>query len=198
MIAHECSVETDAQDGWFDANWLTFASQLALSVQEPSSFAVVTSLFWEAHDRPANCCSVFRTTAKSAMANDPREEITMFPQLVNLSAKMQESKRSLELLPCSETFKASKPLKTLFLNPPSFEKFDGVRAAAGPPHVKSNRTGTLSGLPIPPACLKGHVWSTLRLTTSRGGRSSLSLRITSSLCSSQALWAGMAIRGWPN
>jgi ABC-type transporter Mla maintaining outer membrane lipid asymmetry ATPase subunit MlaF len=37
-----------------------------------------------------------------------------------------------------------------------------VRAAAGLPHAKSNRTGTLSGSPIPPGCLKGRVWSTLR------------------------------------
>ena len=66
------------------------------------------------------------------MANDPREEIMMNPQLVDLSANIQEPQRSLKLLPCSETFKASKPLKTLFLNPPSFEKFDGGASSRWP------------------------------------------------------------------
>jgi hypothetical protein len=33
--------------GRFDANWLTFASHLALSVQEPSSLSVVALLFWK-------------------------------------------------------------------------------------------------------------------------------------------------------
>jgi hopanoid biosynthesis associated radical SAM protein HpnJ len=56
----------------------------------------------------------------------------MDPQLVNLSAKIQEPERSLEPLSLSETAKASKPLKTLFLNPPSFEKFDGGASSRWP------------------------------------------------------------------
>jgi hypothetical protein len=31
----------------FDANWLTFASHLALSVEEPSSWTVVALPFWK-------------------------------------------------------------------------------------------------------------------------------------------------------
>jgi hopanoid biosynthesis associated radical SAM protein HpnJ len=66
------------------------------------------------------------------MANDSREEIMMYPQLVDLAAKIQEPQRSLEPLPLSETLKAGKPLKTLFLNPPSFEKFDGGASSRWP------------------------------------------------------------------
>jgi hopanoid biosynthesis associated radical SAM protein HpnJ len=56
----------------------------------------------------------------------------MYPQLVNLSAKLQEPQHSLDLLPLSEIAKAGKPLKTLFLNPPSFEKFDGGASSRWP------------------------------------------------------------------
>jgi hypothetical protein len=31
----------------FDANWLTFASHLALSVEKPNSWTVVALLFWK-------------------------------------------------------------------------------------------------------------------------------------------------------
>ena len=58
-----------------------------------------------------------------------------YPQLVDLSAKTQEPQRSLEPLPLSEIVKAGKPLKplkTLFLNPPSFEKFDGGASSRWP------------------------------------------------------------------
>jgi hopanoid biosynthesis associated radical SAM protein HpnJ len=66
------------------------------------------------------------------MASHPREEIMMYPQLVDFSAKMPDSKRNLEPMSCSETLKAGKPLKTLFLNPPSFEKFDGGASSRWP------------------------------------------------------------------
>jgi len=66
------------------------------------------------------------------MASELREEIMMHPQLVNHWAKIQEPQRSLEPLSLSETAKASKPLKTLFLNPPSFEKFDGGASSRWP------------------------------------------------------------------
>jgi hopanoid biosynthesis associated radical SAM protein HpnJ len=56
----------------------------------------------------------------------------MYPQLVDPSAKLQETQRSLELRPLSEIAKAGKPLKTLFLNPPSFEKFDGGASSRWP------------------------------------------------------------------
>jgi hypothetical protein len=56
----------------------------------------------------------------------------MYPQLVDLSAEIQEPQRSLEPLPLRETLKAGKPLKTLFLNPPSFEKFDGGASSRWP------------------------------------------------------------------
>jgi hopanoid biosynthesis associated radical SAM protein HpnJ len=70
--------------------------------------------------------------AKSAMASDPQEEVVMHPQLIDLSAKLQESRQNLKTLPRSETLKAGKPLKTLFLNPPSFEKFDGGASSRWP------------------------------------------------------------------
>src|ERR1700723_3833273 len=56
----------------------------------------------------------------------------MYPQLVDLSAKMQEPQRSLEPLALSEMAKPAKPLKTLFLNPPSFENFDGGASSRWP------------------------------------------------------------------
>ena len=56
----------------------------------------------------------------------------MYPQLVDPSAKLQETQRSLELRPLSEIARAGKPLKTLFLNPPSFEKFDGGASSRWP------------------------------------------------------------------
>jgi hypothetical protein len=31
----------------FDANWLTFASHLALSVEKPNSWTVAALLFWK-------------------------------------------------------------------------------------------------------------------------------------------------------
>jgi len=66
------------------------------------------------------------------MASDPQEEIVMYPQLVDRPANVQKPHRSLKLLPRSETLKADKPLKTLFLNPPSFEKFDGSASSRWP------------------------------------------------------------------
>jgi hopanoid biosynthesis associated radical SAM protein HpnJ len=69
---------------------------------------------------------------KACNASHPQEEIAMYPQLSDLSAKIQESSQSLEPLPRSETLKAGKPLKTLFLNPPSFEKFDGGASSRWP------------------------------------------------------------------
>jgi hopanoid biosynthesis associated radical SAM protein HpnJ len=56
----------------------------------------------------------------------------MCPQLVDLRANIQKPHRNLKLLPRSETRKAGKPLKTLFLNPPSFEKFDGGASSRWP------------------------------------------------------------------
>ena len=56
----------------------------------------------------------------------------MYPQLVNPSAKLQQPQRSLELPPLSEIAKAGKPLKTLFLNPLSFEKCDDGASSRWP------------------------------------------------------------------
>src|SRR6202789_2808523 len=139
--------------------------------------------FLEEHDWPTNCYSIFRTTAKAAIASHPREEIMMYPVLVDLSAKTQKPQRSLEPLPLRENPKTGKPLKTLFLNPPSFEKFDGGASSRWPATREIESYWYPVWLTFPAGMLEGSRLATLRLITSRGGRSSLSSRITSSLCS---------------
>ena len=47
------------------------------------------------------------------------------------------------------------PLKTLLLNPPSFENFDGAPAPVGPPPARLRLTGTRYGWRIPPDMLEG-------------------------------------------
>jgi hypothetical protein len=90
----------------------------------------------------------------------------------------------LELQHSSEPLKSRNPLKTLFLNPPSFERFDGGASSRWP------ATREIESY--------WYAWSTLRPITSRGGRSPQSSRTTSSLRSSQVLWAGTATRGCPS
>jgi hopanoid biosynthesis associated radical SAM protein HpnJ len=66
------------------------------------------------------------------MARHSRKQHTMYNQLVDLPALIQPPRLSLVPQPCSETFGLTKPLKTLFLNPPSFEKFDGGASSRWP------------------------------------------------------------------
>src|SRR5258705_6489078 len=56
----------------------------------------------------------------------------MYSQLVHSPAMIQEPQRNTESKPHSERLEPKKPLKTLFLNPPSFEKFDGGASSRWP------------------------------------------------------------------
>jgi len=57
-------------------------------------------------------------------------------------------------------------MKTLFLNPPSFDKFDGgAKFPAGPPRGRLNRIGIRYGFAIPPACWRVAACSTRRPIT---------------------------------
>ena len=47
------------------------------------------------------------------------------------------------------------PLKTLFLNPPSFENFDGGAGSRGPPPAKLSPTGIRFGSAYPAGMLEG-------------------------------------------
>jgi hopanoid biosynthesis associated radical SAM protein HpnJ len=63
---------------------------------------------------------------------NPQEKITTYSRLVETSALIPEPQRSLEQEPRSERLESKMPLKTLFLNPPSFEKFDGGASSRWP------------------------------------------------------------------
>src|ERR1700735_3442866 len=56
----------------------------------------------------------------------------MYSQLVHSPAIPQELQRNPESKPGSEKLELQKPLRTLFLNPPSFEKFDGGASSRWP------------------------------------------------------------------
>ena len=56
----------------------------------------------------------------------------MYSQLVHSPAIPQELQRNPESEPGSERLELQKPLRTLFLNPPSFEKFDGGAGSRWP------------------------------------------------------------------
>jgi radical SAM superfamily enzyme YgiQ (UPF0313 family) len=66
------------------------------------------------------------------MASNSRKQITMYSQLVHLPTMIQEPHRNTESKPQSERLEPKKALKTLFLNPPSFEKFDGGASSRWP------------------------------------------------------------------
>jgi hypothetical protein len=68
----------------------------------------------------------------SAMASNSRKQIRMYSQLVHSPVIPQEPRRNPESKPHSERLELKKPLKTLFLNPPSFEKFDGGASSRWP------------------------------------------------------------------
>jgi hypothetical protein len=72
------------------------------------------------------------TAAKKRNGQYQRKHITMHNQLVEFTAMIQELQNRLELRLCSEPLKSRKPLKTLFLNPPSFERFDGGASSRWP------------------------------------------------------------------
>ena len=60
------------------------------------------------------------------------------------------------------------PLKTLFLNPPSFENFDGGASSRWPATARSSPTGTRSGWPIRRECWRVRAcWMRLRTTSRR-------------------------------
>jgi len=60
------------------------------------------------------------------------------------------------------------PLKTLFLNPPSFEKFDGGASSRWPATREIESYWYPVWLTIRRECWKDRAWSTLRRTTSNG------------------------------
>jgi hopanoid biosynthesis associated radical SAM protein HpnJ len=66
------------------------------------------------------------------MASNLRKQITMYSQLVHSPAMIQEPQRNTESKPHSERLEPKKPLKTLFLNPPAFENFDGGSSSRWP------------------------------------------------------------------
>jgi len=66
------------------------------------------------------------------MVSNSRKQIRMYSQLVHSPAVIQESQRNTESKPHSERLEPKKPLRTLFLNPPSFEKFDGGASSRWP------------------------------------------------------------------
>src|SRR3984957_216370 len=66
------------------------------------------------------------------MASNLRKQITMYSQLVHSPAMIQEPQRNTESKPHSERLEPKKPLKTLFLNPPSFDNFDGGASSRWP------------------------------------------------------------------
>src|SRR5258708_24363953 len=66
------------------------------------------------------------------MAPNSRKQITMYSRLVHPKAITQEPQRNPQSKPHSERLEPKKPLKTLFLNPPSFEKFDGGASSRWP------------------------------------------------------------------
>ena len=69
---------------------------------------------------------------KNAMVSNSRKQIRMSSQLVHSPAVIQEPQRNTESKPHSERLEPKKPLRTLFLNPPSFEKFDGGASSRWP------------------------------------------------------------------
>jgi hypothetical protein len=94
----------------------------------------------------------------------------MFSQLVHLPTVPDEFQRNPESKPRSEKLEPTKPLKTLFLNPPSFEQFDDGASSRSPARAKSNLIGTRFGSLILLACSIVRVWSMLRLTISPGSK----------------------------
>jgi len=66
------------------------------------------------------------------MASNLRKQITMYSQLVHSPATIQEPQRNPESKPHGGKTRTEKPLRTLFLNPPSFEKFDGGASSRWP------------------------------------------------------------------
>jgi hopanoid biosynthesis associated radical SAM protein HpnJ len=66
------------------------------------------------------------------MASNLRKQITMYSQLVHSPAIPQEPQRNTESKPHGERLEPKKPLRTLFLNPPSFERFDGGASSRWP------------------------------------------------------------------
>ena len=84
------------------------------------------------------------------------------------------------------------PLKTLFLNPPSFENFDGGASSRWPATREIESYWYPVWLAYPAGMLEGSACWTPRRTTSPPRRPSRSRRATSSWCSSPAPWAGPA------
>jgi hopanoid biosynthesis associated radical SAM protein HpnJ len=66
------------------------------------------------------------------MASNLLKQITMYSQLVHSPAIPQEPQRNTESEPHGERLEPKKPLRTLFLNPPSFERFDGGASSRWP------------------------------------------------------------------
>jgi hypothetical protein len=89
------------------------------------------------------------------------------------------------------------PLKTLFLNPPSFEKFDGGASSRWPATREIESYWYPVWLADPAGMLEGRVCSMRLRTMSQPKRPFRFAKITSSWCCSLPQWAEEATSAWP-